>query len=181
VEANSATRPAPNQGAWFFNVIDATHIDLVGSTFTAGNTGTAGGRFGGSIDDLTGFSLDQISSDTTLRLAAFDSTHALGFFSGPNLEAQIFTPASDRGSRVWIPWLRPITDAAGCFGSLGIRDTAQQFSKFTLEQKINAEGLVPQRAETRYAIGVLRIPAGTVWTYATGVRVPDAAEEQGDR
>jgi hypothetical protein len=163
-------------GNFRFNIIDSTHIDLIGTTFTS--TGT--GSIGGSLDQL-GFSLDTISAQATVRLAAFDNNNALGFYSGPNLEAVLESSAQDLLDRVWISFLRPMTDAPGCFGSLGLRDTAQSPVVYTAEQVVNAQGLVPQRAETRYAQAHLRIPFGTVWTYAQGVHAPDAVPGQGDR
>jgi hypothetical protein len=181
VEANSG--PPNSVGAWPFTVASAVapfKIDLVGSTFIGGHTGTAGGKFGGSLDAL-GYSLDAVSIEVTLRLAAFNSNHQLGFFSGPNLEAVINTPNQDLGSRLAILWMRPLTDAAGCFGSIAKLDTAQSAQVFSTENVVNAEGLIPQRVETRYAAAQLRIPAGVDWKYATGVKAPDALGDQGDR
>src|SRR5262249_33334422 len=63
-EANSSTNDAQNN-SWKFNIIDATHIDLVGSTFVGGHTGTSGtgpggfGAIGTSLEALT-FSFDSI-------------------------------------------------------------------------------------------------------------------------
>src|SRR5262249_18029147 len=146
-EANSSGNGPPNNNSWAFNIIDSTHIDLVGSTFVGGHTGTSGtgpggfGAIGTSLEALT-FSFDSISTATLLQLAAFDSSHRLGFFSGPALEAIVETPDQDLGERFMISWLRPMTDAQSCFGSLFVRDTAQQPVSQT-----GGEGPVPAPTE----------------------------------
>jgi hypothetical protein len=176
IEIYNATGGVP-AGNFAFTIFNSTHIDLVGGpAFTV--TGT--GSIGGSLDQLA-FSLDTISAEATVRLAAFDSSHALGFFSGPNLEAIIETSAQDLNDRVFISFLRPMTDAPGCFGSIGVRKTAQTAVTYTTEQVVNAQGLIPQRIETRYAQARLRVPAAAVWTYAQGMHAPDALTDQGDR
>jgi hypothetical protein len=176
VEIYNATGGVP-AGNFRFNIIDSTHIDLIGTTFTV--TGT--GSIGGSLDQL-GFSLDSFGAAPIPQFSAFNSGNALGTFSGPNLEAIAETPMQDLGERVFIVWLRPMTDAAGCFGSLGTLDTAQQTPVvYTGELQVNAQGTIPQRVETRYARARLRVPAGTTWTYMMGVKSPDVQPGQGDR
>jgi hypothetical protein len=164
-------------GNFRFNIIDTTHIDLIGTTFTS--TGT--GSIGGSLDQLP-FSLDSFAASPVPQFSAFNSANILGTFSGPNLEAIAETPMQDLGERLAILWLRPMTDAPGCYGSLGVLDTAQQTPVvYTTEQQVNAQGLVPARIETRYARARIRVPAGTVWTYAMGFKAPDSQPAQGDR
>jgi len=46
----------------------------------------------------------------------------------------------------------------------------------TAESPMDARGLIPLRASTRYARGRIRIPAGTAWSFARGVE-PDFAPE----
>lgn len=162
-------------GNYRFTIIDSTHIDLIGSTFTS--TGT--GSIGGSLDQLP-ISLDSFGAAPLPQFGAFSSSNALGFFNGSALEATLETSAGDLGQRYFINFLRPMTDAPGCFGSLGILDTAQSTLAYTTEQQVDAFGRVPQRAETRYARAKLRIPAGSTWTYARGVKPVDIVPA-GDR
>ena len=48
----------------------------------------------------------------------------------------------------------------------------------TAESPMDALGVCPQRASTRYARGRIRIPAGTTWSFALGLE-PDIALEGG--
>lgn len=157
-------------GTWPFTVIDATHIDLVGSVFT--NAYVAGGEIGGSLDALP-FSLDSISKASVAELAAFTSDHKLGFFDGPNLEATIETAEQDgQGRLISITALRPLTDSAGAMCSVGKRLNAKQSTAvvYSTETAINDDGFCPQTVETRYPRGRIRVPAGDVWSYARGIQ-----------
>lgn len=122
-----------------------------------------------SIDALTG-SLDDISTAAFPKIAAFDTSHKVGFFSGSNLEATMVTAKrSGNGRRMRIKGFTPITDAATVFGSVSRQDTEQQTATFSSEVAMNAKGIVPHNVSTRYARGKIRIPAGTTWTKTLGV------------
>jgi hypothetical protein len=65
----------------------------------------------------------------------------------------------------------PLTDAPEVYGSLGMRerlDTTPNYSPEVLKDEWR--GFCAILWDTRYARGRIRIPAGTNWTYATGVR-----------
>jgi hypothetical protein len=125
-----------------------------------------------SVDALT-FSLDDVSTASVPQLAGVDGTHKLGLYSGANLEAILKTPEQGaEGSRIFVRGFRPITDAASVFGSIEHRATAQATAVATAETPVNAAGFCPQRRETRLAKAVSRIPAGTNWSYISGVE-PD--------
>ncbi len=124
-----------------------------------------------SIDALK-FSLDDISTPTYAQLTAIDTSHVLGFFTGPNLEATAVTGEQGTdGRRVFFRGFRPITDAATVYGSIGSRSTIQETSAYGAESLINAVGSCPQRVEARYGRAKVRIPAGTLWTYVNGVEI----------
>lgn len=162
--------PSYMNGTWRVNIIDSTHIDLVGSTFGAAYV--SGGAIGGSLDALT-FSLDSIAKSTVAQLSAFDSTNVLGFFSGPNMEATIDTEEVDgEGTKLFTTGMRPMTDASTVLCSTGYRDNANAAILFTEEDPIDDQGWAPQLVESRYQKGRIRIPAGSSWTYATGIQ-PD--------
>ena len=130
-----------------------------------------------SLENLTIGSLDSIGIAQLPALGAANSSHQLGFFSGPNLEATLESAEHGAGDRrIFVRGFRPITDAPGCFGSISERERQEDSVFFDNEQQVNAQGLIPQRVSTRYARGKLRIPAGTVWTFAAGVE-PDVSEE----
>ncbi|MFA6267860.1 MAG: hypothetical protein WC670_19355 [Pseudolabrys sp.] len=155
-------------GTWPFTIIDATHIDLVGSAFA--NAYVSGGAIGGSLDALP-FSLDSISTAALAQLSAFDSSHKLGFFTGDNVEAIMETPEQDLGGDlVFIDAVRPLTDASNAVVSIGGRLTAQAAVSYGTESALTSAGDCPQMVETRYAKARVRIPAASSWTYVRGVQ-----------
>lgn len=131
----------------------------------------------GNIDTLS-FSLDDVSTASLSKLSAVSSTHKVGFYSGDNLEAQLESSeqAFDMQRRVRVRGLRPISDAASCFGALKVRETAQATATISTEQAIDVRGLCPANVSTRLARARLRIPAGAVWTFAQGVE-PEFVQE----
>jgi hypothetical protein len=130
----------------------------------------------GSLDALP-FSLDDVSTAALSKLSAMSSTHKLGFFTGPNLEATLDTSEQTiDGRRVRVKGFRPITDAASCFGAVGARENVQSAVGYSAEQAVNAKGLCPANVSTRLARGRLRIPAGASWSFASGLE-PDFAQE----
>jgi hypothetical protein len=134
----------------------------------------------GSIDALT-FSLDDVATSALSQLSIFDSGHILGFFGGPiaggpALEATLDTAEQTLDRRMRLKGFRPMTDAPACFGSIGARETLQSSVSYSSEQAVNSKGLCPANVSTRLARGRLRIPAGTAWTFASGVE-PMMAQE----
>jgi hypothetical protein len=126
----------------------------------------------GSIDALTA-SLDSFVGSVTPEIAAFNSDHKLGFYRGDNLEGTIDTSEQGSGERsVFIRGFAPITDAATVYGSVLSRETLGAVSTQSTESLINSVGECSQRVSTRFARGRVRIPAGTTWTFASGI-TPD--------
>ena len=128
--------------------------------------------YGSNLDTLTITSLDAISNAIYVQFSMIDANNKLGFFNGPALEATLETPeqGADGESRIFINGVRPITDAASVYASLKVRDYEAQTASVTAESFINSTtGICNQRTETRFARGVIRIPAGTTWTFAAGV------------
>ena len=129
--------------------------------------------FGSNIDTLT-LSFDSIQAALVSKLAGFDSSHRLGFFDGPNLEATLETPEQGiERRRMFIRGFDVRTDAPTVFGYVRYRDNAQESLAATSEAAANSEGFVPQRIETKLARGGIRVPAATSWTYAMGIE-PEA-------
>lgn len=161
-------------GSWVVNIIDSTHIDLVGSTFT--NAYVSGGKIGGSLDALP-FSLDSVSKAAVAELAAFSSSHKLGFFTGDNIEAVLETSEQDlEGTMVFVSGARAITDCPSAAVSIGCRIGPQVTAAniyYTPESTMDDQGYCGVMVETRYARARIRLPAASVWTYCRGVQ-PDA-------
>jgi hypothetical protein len=181
VEVYGVVGTTEANGNWAFNYINATTIDLVGSTFT--NAYVSGGAIGGALDSLT-FSLDDVALSALPKTSIFNSTnHSLSFFSGLPLEATIDTSEQEQeeGERVRVQGIRPMTDAPTVFASVGYRENPNIPVAFaadttignpTAESVITDSGNCPANVSTRLARARLRIPAGTVWTYANGA-IPD--------
>lgn len=131
-----------------------------------------------SIDSLP-FSLDNFSPATPAKLSGIGSESKLGFFTGPNLEAIIET--SEQGSdsrRIFVRNARPVTDADSVYVSISGREEVEDDVALANESALNAQGLCPQRVSTRYARGRMRIPAGTDWTFASGIEPEFTLEGQ---
>ena len=165
-------------GTWEITVDDATHFTLNGSVFA--NPYTSGGIVGGSVDEME-TPWDSISTATLPKLSVATSAHKLAFFSGANKEAVLETPEhSLDGQRMQITGFKPITDAADVYGRISKRETLQNSITYTNEALMRL-GFVGVIRSTVYSRAKIRIPAETVWTYASGVRPmaqPDGADIQ---
>lgn len=128
-----------------------------------------------SLDALP-FSLDDVSSATLASLSLAMPDHAIGFFTGDNLEATLETSEySVPGRMLDINGQTPLSDAASIFGSVGLRFTLnrEEASSYSSETEPNVDGMCPALSQARYVRFKLRIPSGTNWTYAKGT-IPDA-------
>lgn len=126
-----------------------------------------------SIDALT-LTLDAYASSVQPQIAAFNSEHKQGFFTGDNLEATLETgeQGNDTGTFT-IRGMTPITDAATIYGRVSHRMTQAQSVANDAEVLINSRtGRVDVMRDSRYARMKLRIPSATSWTFCAGV-VPD--------
>ena len=159
---------AAANGSWKPNIIDSTHIDLVGSAFVGAYT--SGGAIGGSLDAL-GFSLDSIAKANIAQLSAFGPTNALGFFNGVNLEALLETSDADGdGKYLFTDIIMPITDATQVYCSVGWRNSPQMAPSYTTEQLVDDQGQACfNPIELRFQRGRVRIVAGTAWTFVRGI------------
>lgn len=158
-------------GNWTVTVVDGTHIDLQGSTWAG--LYTSGGIVGGSMDAIT-FSFDSVQIAFAAKLAAFSSTHALGFFDGANLEAVLETPEQglDDRRKIYVRGIAPRTDAATVYASVRHRGASAGALTATSETLVNSLGSCPQHITARLTRARVRIPAATSWSYAMGVE-PD--------
>lgn len=167
--------PPYMNGTWRVSVIDSTHIDIIGtqgggSPPAFGAAYVSGGAIGGSLDDLP-FSLDSISKSAAAQLAAFNSAHRLGFFNGPNLEAILESPEGDpQGNTIEINGIRPMTDCATAFMSIGMRLSSADAVAYSDEVQVDSQGWAEAYVETRFARGKMRAPYGADWSYSSGVQ-----------
>jgi hypothetical protein len=126
-----------------------------------------------SLDALT-LSLDAYATAVQPEIAQFDNSNTLGFFRGVNLEATIESAEQGTdGTRLTVKGFRPITDAPVLFGSASWRDTQLVAATPGVEVAVNPRtGRCDMMRDTRYTRFMVRIPAGTNWTFAAGVE-PD--------
>jgi hypothetical protein len=130
-----------------------------------------------SIDALTQ-SLDSFASSSVPEVAGVSAAHRVGLYRGSNLEASLVSAehSAEDQSRFFVRAIRPIGDASLIFASIASRETQQAPPAHSAESALNRNGECPQRVSTRYARARLRIPAGTSWTYVTGVEADTAQE-----
>ncbi len=172
IAASGVVGTTEANGNWNVNIIDGTHVDLIGSAFV--HAYSSGGIIGGSLDALM-TSLDDFSTATTPELAAFDPSHTLNFFRGANIEAVVETAEQGTDGRrlKFRNGFRPVTDAPAVFGSASKRETQAATPVYIAESPLNAiTGKCSFLADTRYARLRARIPAGTAWSFISGVE-PD--------
>jgi hypothetical protein len=161
-------------GTWTITVINATTIDLQGSTFA--NAYVSGGYVEGSIDDL-GISLDDFEAATRPDIAIADSAHKIAFFIGNTVEAEVETAEQSAiDKRLFVRGVFPLSDADTIYASVGRRENMYATPSYTDETLINTQGYCPQRASTRHARVKLRIPAAADWSFVTGAK-PDVTAE----
>lgn len=154
-------------GTWAITVVDGTHIDLQGSTFS--NAYVSGGVVGGSLDDLT-FSLDSVSTASLPAISVIDTSRKLGFFDGDTLEAELMTAEQMLGTyRMDINGIRPMTDAPSVFGSVVSRGNLNETETEGEESEMDDDGYCPLLGEGRFARARIRIPAATSWSFVSGV------------
>ena len=123
--------------------------------------------------DLLPFSLDEISLSALPALSFANTTDAIGFLTGDNLEAIVETAEySQHPYRTIINGVTPITDSAETAISIAQRDSLNDTATYGSESTLNNDGLAPLLEEGRYVRVKVRIPAGSNWTFARGV-VPE--------
>lgn len=167
VEVYGVSGTTEANGNWPFTIVDATHIDLVGSSFVHAYMG--GGAIGGSLDQLP-FSLDNISNGALAQLSGVSAGHAVGFYAGSNLAATLQTAEQGEGTaRLRVQGLRPIADAEAALAAVAYRETLQAAPAVSTATAMNALGLCPQNVSARYARGQLIIPYGAAWSFAAGI------------
>jgi hypothetical protein len=169
-------------GTWKITIINGTHFDLVedtnGNPSAFANAYVSGGIVGGYADAME-TSWDAINTATLPALSVANSEHKLAFFNGDNKEAILETPEqSGDGKRILVNGFWPVTDAPTVKGRISKRESLQAAITYANEASMNADGFVAIIRSTRYSRAKIRIPAGTEWTYASGVR--PLAQPDGD-
>lgn len=109
-------------------------------------------------------------------LAAFDSAHKYGFFTGANLAVTIDTSefSGPDGRRLDITNVRPLVDLTGRTATVQIATRDQLFGDplvWSAAVGQELDGTCPVMADGRLARVRLNIPAGSFWLNAQGLEV----------
>jgi hypothetical protein len=122
---------------------------------------------GDSIDAMT-LSLDSYPTAVQPQLGQFNTSNALGFFSGPSLPGIIQgSEQGTDGKRITLKGFRPITDATNVLGSVSYRDTQGTSPIVGGEVGLSRVGRVDILRDSRYQRYQVRIPSQT-WSFAAG-------------
>ena len=170
-------------GRWSY--VDANY-EFIFRALTFGYTLDSLDTTGYNLDTLP-FSLDsRIWTGGSIILAAFDSNHKLGYFTGANLAPTVQTSETDilsaipqavvgrvqsgaLGKRVFINSARPISDGGTPSVALGSRNRQIDAVVYGAAVPINTFGECPQRVDTRYIRAQITHPAGDIFSHISGV------------
>jgi hypothetical protein len=108
-----------------------------------------------------------------LQLAAFDTSHKMGFFAGASLAATLDTSEAnltDKGqthiSRVW-----PMVDTSAATVAVGRRNRLADAVTWGTTTTMNSTtGSAGVRSTGTFQRARVQIPAGSVWSHAQGVQ-----------
>lgn len=120
-----------------------------------------------------------IGSDAWLggapRLAAFDSSHRLTFFTGNGVQATVetaeFMPIP--GQRFYVSGFRITGDASAATGRVYVKERPQDALSTGASASLTTEGQIPVRSSGRILKCEATIPAGETWSFISGVDFND--------
>jgi hypothetical protein len=123
--------------------------------------------------DATTLSLDDpaFTGSGRLFLAAFTSSHELGFFNGATLAATVDTGEAQLtpGRRSLVTGVRPLVDGADASIALGTRNLLSDSVSFGAAVAMNDNGLCPARKDARFHRARIAIDAGERYSHILGV------------
>lgn len=142
------------------------------------------GALGFNNLDTIPYSLDsRVWVGGAIQLGAVDANHKLAYFSGPTLAAQIATSTvqATPGKLSWVSGARPMVQLTTGTPTIAIAGRNNVYDPIVYGADIppNSMGDCPQRSDARYQSALLKIPANSAWTHATGVDID--AQPSGER
>lgn len=130
--------------------------------------------------DALGFSLDsRVWTGGLILLSAFDTSHRLCLFTGPNLPATVETGELQLfpERRALVSSVRPVVEGTAAPGiSVGTRNRLIDPVTWSSAVLINGQGACPARAAGRYHRARIALPDGGAWDHVQGVEI-DARPE----
>jgi hypothetical protein len=118
------------------------------------------------------------AGDGKPALAAFNTSHALGYFTGSTMAARLETGDADgNGRRFHVKGVRPVVSGASSTitATLGYRESQNESVSYGTAMSLNRGKVAPFRKNTRHPRFRFDIAAAGGWTHATGFE-PDMAD-----
>lgn len=111
-------------------------------------------------------------------LAAFTTGHQLAGFSGSTLAAAMETSDQEPvpGRRSLVTNIRPLCDTSSAMATVRSRERFADTMVNTNTSSMQSNGDIPLLSSGRFHRASITIPAGTAWTYATGLDI-DAQDD----
>lgn len=178
--ASSAGGGTPDSGIAYhwptgkFSRFEVNHEIIYAAATQSGYTLDGLDSVSSSIDALA-HSLDSRiwTGSGRLLLAAFDTLHQQGFFSGANLAATIETGDAQlvEGRKALIRSARPIIQGTSVTPSVtpGRRNVMSEAVTFGTAVAANSNGICKLRTKGRYHRARVTIPASSTWQHAIGI------------
>lgn len=157
-----------------FARVESVHEIIYSAATQSGITLDGLDAISGSIDALA-HSLDSRiwTGSGRLLLAAFNSSHQQGYFSGSNLEATIETGDANLipGKKSTIRAARPIIQGTSVTPTItiGSRNRMQDAISYGSAVGANSNGVCRVRKKARYHRAKVGIPAASTWQHAIGI------------
>jgi hypothetical protein len=129
------------------------------------------------MDDPRLYSLDSdVWKGGAPRMAAFDGTFKMNFFTGTPiaavLQTGLFSPVP--GSRGYVNGFRLVSDAANASGRIAVTERQQTPETWLAPGAVlTNQGIIHSRASGRHMRFEVTIPAGTDWNKASGISLED--------
>lgn len=159
---------------WGFAQVNAEYIfRAISQGFSLDSLDSyAGGIY--NLDTLP-FSLDsRVWTGGQVLMGAFDTSHALNYFTGSPANATADTvelePFGSVGRRAFVSSVRPLIDGAAPTVSIGTRTRLLDTPSFTTPSAINVNGECPVRADGRYLRA--RVQTSGSFTNFQGIEIP---------
>lgn len=158
-----------NDQKWSFAEIDTEMVSLAETqAYTLEGLDAISGS---DIDSMT-LSLDDPAwAGGLINFAAFDTTHKLSYFSGPNLAARVESGdyQLSPGRRSLARKLRPLVDGTASAANIGGRAKLADANSFDVAAPQDGIGEVSQRNDSRYHRFQVTTDAGDTWDHIQGV------------
>lgn len=107
----------------------------------------------------------------TPLMAAFNTSHNIGYFNGDNLEATVDTGEVQLipPGRAFVRSLRPVVNGGTPTVALITRDRTSDAVTVGMDVAINSAGFCRVRSNARYHRARIKVPAASAWSHLQGV------------